>query len=817
MGNLAIASASWRAIEATAEREAVLEATASAEGLRPILLASEQIASERALVNSLYMTPEPASGEVLDPLLLARAQTDAALATVTTDFGSMTLINLSLSQLDVARDQVLSSLALAVARRPYAINQQFADASAEVQAAVNLLADQREREAGRAHARLVQVVALARLSQALREAAGMRSAHLERAISSAEVSRDTYRAIDELGGRVDALWDRIVVGTAQLSGAPRLDDAREEMRRTLMGEGRATYDAIAAALRDRRAAPVTLDEFRAWTEPMLERALLMRDAAFDVAGELATDMTREATLSLWVAVSTAISALLASLGAASIILWRVVRPLGELTEAVARLSRGDLAVNVPGRARRDELGAMACAVDMFKQSEAKISWMARHDSLTRLPNRSLLQERIQEGLAGLAHGPGCALLLLDLDGFKDVNDTLGHPLGDQLLRVTAQRVEGCVRSGDTVARLGGDEFAVMQASLDGPDAANRLAGRLVAAMAQPFVLEGREVRIGTSIGVAIAAPGVDADGLIRQADTALYAAKGGGRGIHRVYEPAMSRHLQERRKLQDELRAALDAGSFELHYQPIVDLTSDRINGFEALLRWRDPSGGLVSPSVFIPVAEEIGLIRRLGAWALREACVEASRWPAETRVAVNLSPVQFEGDGLVPAVTSALSFAGLPARRLELEVTESVLLRDAEHTRTQLEELRALGVRICLDDFGTGYSSLSYLHKFPFDKIKIDKSFVCDLPGRDSAAAIVGAIAGIGASLRLSTTAEGVETEDQLAAVRASGCTEAQGYLLGRPASPAEVLALMHGTQPTSRRTSRSAGITSLTEPNYA
>jgi HAMP domain-containing protein len=256
--------------------------------------------------------------------------------------------------------------------RTPAINQLFIDASGEVQAAANLLADQREREAGRAHARLVQVVALARLSQAMREAAGMRSAHLERALGNLEASRDTYQAIDELGGRVEALWDRIVVGVAQLSGTSRLDDAREETQHTLMGEGRATYAAIALALRERTTPPLTLDEFRAWTGPMLARALLMRDAAFDVAGELAADMTREATISLWVAVATAVAALLASLGAVTVILYRVVRPLGELTEAIARLSRGDFAVSVSGRARRDELGAMACAVDMFKQSEVKI-------------------------------------------------------------------------------------------------------------------------------------------------------------------------------------------------------------------------------------------------------------------------------------------------------------------------------------------------------------------------------------------------------------------------------------------------------------
>ncbi|MET3665207.1 EAL domain-containing protein [Caulobacter sp. 1776] len=433
-----------------------------------------------------------------------------------------------------------------------------------------------------------------------------------------------------------------------------------------------------------------------------------------------------------------------------------------------------------------------------KRAEAQIARLAHYDPLTDLPNRVLFQKHLSEALARRARkGDQLAVHFIDLDRFKTVNDTLGHPLGDALLREAAERLRGCVREGDTVARLGGDEFAVVQTGLSDMSGATRLAGRVVEAMVAPFDLQGHQVVIGASVGVAAApSDGEDADELLKKADMALYRAKADGRGAFHFFERAMDEQLQARRALELDLRRALTAGEFELFYQPLYNLGDERVTGCEALLRWRHPDRGMVSPADFIPLAEEIGLIIPLGEWVLRAACAEAAKWPDHVRLAVNLSPAQFRDRGLVRTVVSALAASGLPAQRLELEITESVLLQDSAANMTMLHDLKALGVRISMDDFGTGYSSLSYLRSFPFDKIKIDQTFVRDILEDSDAMAIIKAVLDLGASMGIVTTAEGVETLEQLNALRGQGCAEIQGYFISRPAPAAEIARLLGITE---------------------
>ncbi|WP_158258186.1 PAS domain S-box protein [Rhodopila globiformis] len=426
-------------------------------------------------------------------------------------------------------------------------------------------------------------------------------------------------------------------------------------------------------------------------------------------------------------------------------------------------------------------------------AQERLAHLACHDALTGLPNRAQFREQLDGALGGLNHGSQIAVLYLDLDGFKAVNDSFGHPAGDALLCQVADRLRRCMRQADRVARLGGDEFAVIQTEVSQPESAAALAQRLVGVLGEPYDLGSHQVVIGTSIGIALAPEnGVGADDLIMRADVALYAAKAAGRGTHCFFEPHMDEGLRDRQTLKTDLRLALDRGELELYYQPVLDIHTGRIACFEALLRWRHPLRGLVSPGDFVPVAEETGLIAPIGKWVLRQACREAARWPGETGVAVNLSSLQFRSRDLVQVVARALAESGLAAHRLELEITESVLLRDTEANIATLCALKALGLRIAMDDFGTGYSSLSYLRRFPFDKIKIDRSFVSDLPDGGGSGAIVRAVVGLGASLGVTITSEGVETPQQLDYLRAEGCDQAQGYLFSRPVPGGEVAALV-------------------------
>ncbi len=430
--------------------------------------------------------------------------------------------------------------------------------------------------------------------------------------------------------------------------------------------------------------------------------------------------------------------------------------------------------------------ALVAVIDVTerKKAQASVVHMAHHDALTGLANRVLFRQRLDEALARMRReGHGLAVHCLDLDRFKGVNDTLGHPVGDALLRAVSERLLRCARDADTVSRVGGDEFAIIQDCVRSPEEASAFATRLLDAVGQAYYLEGHVVVVNVSVGIAMApSDGADPDLLLKNSDMALYRAKDEGRGVYRFFEPEMDARLQARRVLEVELRGALQLRQFELQYQPLMDLRSRAVLGFEALIRWRHPERGLVSPLEFIPLAEEIGLIVPIGEWVLRQACAEAATWPDEIVVAVNVSPVQFANKSLVPSIVMALSSAGLPARRLELEVTESLLLQESEGTLSVLHQLRALGVRIAMDDFGTGYSSLSYLRRFPFDKIKLDRSFVNDITGDRECAAMIRAIAGLAEGLHMTTTAEGVETQEQSERLQAEGYTQGQGYLFSRP-----------------------------------
>lgn len=426
-------------------------------------------------------------------------------------------------------------------------------------------------------------------------------------------------------------------------------------------------------------------------------------------------------------------------------------------------------------------------------AEARLSHMARHDALTRLPNRILFNERVDEAVKRLGRGESFAVLCLDLDRFKQINDTLGHLAGDELLRQVADRLEACVREVDTVCRLGGDEFAILQCDIaDGGDAA-MLADRIIDVVGQPVEVDGRPVAVGMSVGMALAPrDGTSATRIVMNADAALYRAKADGRGIWRCFEPEMDERLQARSALKLDLQRALSEDQFEVYYQPLYDTAEHRIGSFEALVRWHHPTRGMVSPAEFIPAAEEMGLIVSLGEWVLAQACREAMDWPSQVKVAVNVSSAQFQGQRLVAAVRNVLSRTGLPSSRLELEITETVLLSEGSTTLEILHDLKRMGVRFAMDDFGTGFSSLNYLLSFPFDKIKIDQSFIRSLKQRSEAAAIVRAMIQLGRNLNMRITAEGVETREQLDQLSVDGCDEIQGYYFSRPVPAEQVEGLL-------------------------
>jgi len=471
--------------------------------------------------------------------------------------------------------------------------------------------------------------------------------------------------------------------------------------------------------------------------------------------------------------------------------WRTnVAVSNEPTDSIVELQNGRT-FKIRHRPMPDG-GWVATHEDITEQrrSEVKIEYMAHHDALTDLANRVLLNQRLEHALDQSIHPEQMvAVHHLDLDQFKAVNDTFGHPAGDKLLKIVAERLRGLVRETDTIARMGGDEFAIVQAPITDPSEATSLAQRFIASMSEPFDIDGHQTVIGASVGIAVGpGDGLRPDKLLRNADLALYRAKGDGRGTFRFFEPEMDLQMQTRRIVELDLRKALPAGEFELYYQPVVNLASNEISGFEALIRWNHPERGVVSPATFIPLAEEIGFIVPIGEWVIRQACATAAQWPGDLHVAVNISAAQFRSPGLMRVIVGALATSGLHPTRLEIEITETVLLHNKEATLAVLHQLRALGIRIAMDDFGTGYSSLTYLQSFPFDKIKIDRCFVKDITESTGSLNIVRAVAALANGLGMTATAEGVETREQLDRITSEGCTEMQGFLFSKPLPAQEI-----------------------------
>ncbi len=467
--------------------------------------------------------------------------------------------------------------------------------------------------------------------------------------------------------------------------------------------------------------------------------------------------------------------------------------LGKTTRQLTQ-TPGGRAIEIINRPLK-EGGWVASIEDITERTRAdeKIAHLAHYDALTDLPNRTLFRARLEQALEAMRPGEQLAVLYIDIDEFKGVNDALGHPIGDELLKGVAGRLRGCLKDTDVAARLGGDEFAVIQSAITHLSETTRLVDEIHSAIREPFECMGHLITTDASIGIALSpADGLDLDELLRNADLALYGAKGDGRRTYRFFEAGMDQRARARRNLELDLRQAIVDGDLEVHFQPIVDIESGQINTCEALLRWQHPERGMIPSTEFIPIAEETGLINQLGQWVLSTACAEAVNWPDHVRVAVNVSPVQFGSKTLSLNVAATLASSGLAASRLELEITEAVLIRDDDAALEVLHQLRKVGVRVALDDFGTGYSSLSYLQRFPFDKIKIDRSFIKDLAGPGASSSIVQAVVNIAAASDMMTTAEGVETEQQRNLLFILGCNEMQGHLFSPAVSAADVRRLL-------------------------
>jgi diguanylate cyclase (GGDEF)-like protein len=643
-----------------------------------------------------------------------------------------------------------------------------------------------------------------RVANEMREAAGQRSTLLSRFVGTGiRLDDDTRDKVSELTGAVHLAWDRLRQVSRQPGNAPKLDDAIASIEATFMREGEPIYAAMAKAARQDSRDPMDFMAWRAWTVKMLTSILTGRDAPIAQALEDLEGLRSVTERSVGLTILATICLLMA-LGALGFTLERhVLNPVKLLTEKLD-LDRSqadatdDQDVIAKYSSRGDEIGALARALDGRRRYENEIAHLARHDPLTSLPNRTLFRDELKRAIANCSReGERVAVLCLDLDRFKPVNDTLGHAVGDELLQQVAGRLSSCVRAGDLAARLGGDEFGIIQPRVEGEGEASALAERIVQSLSIPYDVAGHRVTIGVSVGIAIGAGASGTpDELVHQADLALYRVKAEGRQSFSFYHRDMDARAEIRRKLEMDLQEAIEKQQFEVHFQPSIRLDDNSVTGFEALLRWQHPDRGMISPAEFIPIAEDTGLINPIGQWVLTEACKQAATWPPHMSVAVNLSPVQFKQAALPLQVMSALSKSGLDPSRLELEITEAVLLKDTDSTQDTLRQLRDIGVRIALDDFGTGYSSLSYLSRFQFDKIKIDRSFVNDMGARTDAFSIVRAITALGADLGMTVTAEGVETEEQLARLRTVCCTEVQGFLFSRPRAARDLDQFLNGAR---------------------
>ncbi len=645
-----------------------------------------------------------------------------------------------------------------------------------------------------------QLLSVKRAAWAVRSSAGMIMNRSEGAVSSGKA----WTAADALAAAV--YRGQILQAWSVIRSAAARPDAPVEIVQSF---ARAERDFLAYFEGEQRAYITTLEagkmidigfaELQRRDTVAAVAVAALAQTALSVMVERADAEMRWARIDLILHAGTLACAIAFVAGCLVTLRQRICRPLLAMTSTMRRLAERETTVDIPGIGRGDEIGAMASAMQVFKDSitaqqvvEAKIAHMAHHDALTGLANRLLFHERLTEAVARCRRGARYAVLYLDLDHFKAVNDTLGHPVGDALLREVTQRLQRQVREGDTIARLGGDEFAIVQ-SISQPSDSTALAKRVIEAVGAPYEFNGNRVIIGTSIGIAIVPDdGADVDEIIKNADMALYRSKADGRGRYQFFELEMNARMQARRTLDLDLRTALAEGEFRLFYQPLIDIATRAVCGFEALLRWQHPERGMVSPADFMPLAEETGLIVPIGKWVLRQACADAATWPDNLKVAVNLSPVQFGSHTLVDDVATALADARLDACRLELEITETAMLADTIAVLAILHRLRDFGLKIALDDFGTGYSSLSYLQRFPFSKVKIDRSFVAKLGHGGDNDTIVAAVIGLCNRLRMVTTGEGVETVAQLGRLASLNCVEAQGYLFSRPRPASEVAAML-------------------------
>ena len=622
----------------------------------------------------------------------------------------------------------------------------------------------------------------------------------------------TLQATHTVALNVTAEIERMVAQTNSLA-----DDVDNEASNIGPDQGKDDVRQVAADIRFYRDA---IDVFGTMLEvdfssaveffrPFDNNARKVLGLIRTIAGRAVQDASRRAETSALIAnriqlalIAAGSAGFLLLFGTAAVLTRATVRSVKRIAAATEQVAQGSFKVDIDSLERGDELGTIVGSLAVFQANVTKIAFLAHNDPLTGLPNRVLFQDRIQQALAMLDRDVGFAVLCLDLDRFKVVNDTLGHPVGDILLRKVAERLRSCVRDGDTVARLGGDEFAIILLRMTDPAAGDKFAARIIETVSASYDIDGHQLNIGTSIGIALAPEdGANASVLLKNADTALYGAKANGRGTSCFYEDSMNVALQRRREIEVGLRQAIAQDEFQLYYQPLVDARTRRVSGFEALVRWQHPQHGMIAADSFIPVAESSGLIGAIGGWVLKRACIDATNWPGDIKIAVNLSPSQFKEKDIVGSVRDALAASGLAAKRLELEITESVLLNNSQSVLRILREIKEFGVEIAMDDFGTGYSSLSYLRSFPFDKVKIDQSFIRDLPADTNALAIVRAIVGLSFTFGMSVTAEGVETDAQAEQLESERCTQLQGYLFSRAVPAREVLPLIASLTAQSRQ----------------
>jgi diguanylate cyclase (GGDEF)-like protein len=774
-----------------------------------LFTALDRIAVERPFVGNALLADDPPGAAFGAALARIRQRADDALATIVGRISQvyypgadaqMAVVQRARGDLAAWRSKVDATLLLRKADRDPDIFLRCIVSLNDIFDDIGGALDIGDMAAALHDGTAVELVTLSRHVWTVRTVAGVRTVPLIAAIDDgAALDGTALEAEARFQGQLAAHWTFITALSHSLSHETGLVAA--------IATGRAAFDrldrrlaSVTAAGRAGAAYPVTALELGQELVATAPPLLAIRDEALSGALRRVAGRRLVALFNVIVAASV-LGVTVAAMGVVLVVLQRrIVSPVLDLTEVIARIARLDFDVEIPARNRTDEIGRMAAAVETLRQgaiageeNKARITRMARHDALTGLPNRTVLHERLEQAVAMAGRGQVSAVLCLDLDRFKAVNDTYGHPKGDLLLQAVAGRLSACVRDVDTVSRLGGDEFVVLLAGVDPPGQAALVAKRIVREMNQPFDLDGTVAGVGVSIGIALAP--LDATSgvaLLKCADTALYRAKAEDKGGWRFFKPEMDARQQDRMTLERDLRDALRTGAFELGYQPQYDLADDRLCGFEALLRWCHPARGNVPPDVFIPIAEETGLIIAIGEWVLRHACAEAAHWPDGVTLAVNLSAVQFKSPDLVRAVTDSLAATGLAPRRLELEMTETALVENNETALGVIRAFHGMGIQIAMDDFGTGYSSLSFLRAFPFDKVKIDKSFVQDMHADAGSRAIVRAMVGLAGSLGLRTVAEGVETGAQLVELRRLGCDYAQGYLFSRPVPAGKARSLL-------------------------